>query len=615
MDPKWTRVIAIVVIVAVVIAGVAFYYVRNRSSSSCSLTSKNPLIVDQAETPDNPDPAATFTTPGWALVQQVYQGMVNYNGSSTTTFVPVLAHDWTTSNGNLTWTFHLRSGVTFSNGDPYNAYVQWFTMYRTLVMNQPPTFILGENFALPPNLNASQMANDLNNFNFENPTSNQLAVMMAPNQSFQVVNNLTIQLNLGMGYLGNLPYTYLLATLSAPTAFAVDPVAIQQNKGVTPNSTNDWMALNMLGTGQYTLQGTFSTTGSGYELQPNANYWGKVAAAQEPWNNMIQPAHVAIQVEFQGNSQVAIQDLKSGAAATASFAYLGPAEVAQLQGLSCVNVQPLDVVYGSTSGAWWIYMNQNTFPFNNISVREAVVHAIDYPEIIGTAFGGAATQWVGPVPPGYPYYNPANLPAYAYNVTQAQQEIASSPCKANACVGTVLNYMYLNVGDEWFNAAKILQANLATIGITINPVGVSLPQLYAEQPVDPMTSVCTAQEKSAGLGPFPIGQEFYTSDYIAPDDWTQNNAATNGSANYCMSAYADGTVNNLVYAAAGESNPANLTSDYTTITQRMYANYTDAWLVVPTQFSIYNPLLHGFVENPMASAEPFSILFNTQSAS
>lgn len=614
MDPKRTKVIAVVVIVALVLAGVGIYYLRTRASSTCALTSKDPLIVDQAEIPDSPDPGVTFSTPGWALVQQVYQGLVNYNGSNTTNFVPVLASGWTTSNGNLTWTFHLRPGVHFSNGDPYNAYVQWFTMYRTLVMNQPPAFILSENFALPPNVSSAQMSSDLDNFSFANPTTSELAVMEAANQSFQVVNNLTIDLNLGQGYLGPYPYTYLLASLSAPTAFAVDPTVIQANGGVSPNSTNDYMALNMVGTGQYTLQGTFTTTGSGYVLVPDPNYWGKAADTQLPWNNMIQPAQHKVQVQYQSTDQVTIQDMKSGAAATASFAYLGPSEVGQLQGQACVTVQPLNVVYGSTSGSWWVYMNQNTFPFNNLSVRAAVVHAINYPEIITTVFGGAASQWVGPVPPGYPYYNPANLAPYPYNLTLAQQEIANSPCKNNACASTVLNYEYLNLGD-WISVAKILQANLAAIGITIHPVGISLAQLYSEQTVDPTTGVCTAQETSSGLGPFPIGQEFYTSDYISPDDWTQNNAATNGSANYCMSAYADPTVDNLVYTAASESNPANLTSDYTTMTERMYQNYTDAWLVVPTQYAVYSTLLHGYVQNPMASAEPFSILFNTQSAS
>jgi ABC-type transport system substrate-binding protein len=79
-----------------------------------------------------------------------------------------------------------------------------------------------------------------------------------------------------------------------------------------------------------------------------------------------------------------------------------------------------------------------------------------------------------------------------------------------------------------------------------------------------------------------------------------------------MSGYNNGTVNSLVYAAAADRNPSNVSNDYAQITKLMYNNYTDAWLVVPTQYAVYNSNLHGFLENPMASSEPFTLSFQTQ---
>ena len=79
-----------------------------------------------------------------------------------------------------------------------------------------------------------------------------------------------------------------------------------------------------------------------------------------------------------------------------------------------------------------------------------------------------------------------------------------------------------------------------------------------------------------------------------------------------MAGFSNGTVDTDTFAAAGDSNPADLTSYYTNMTQIMYDNYTDIWLVVPTSFAVYASDLHGFVQNPMASAEPFAIGFNTQ---
>ncbi len=631
MDPKWRNVIVVGIVVVVVVAGLGLYLTRPQSSSkSCgvALKSTNPILIDQAEIPDSLDPAVTFSTPGWAAVQQVYQGLVNYNGSSYTSFSGVLAHNWTVSPNGYSWTFHLRPGVHFSNGDPFNAYVMWYSLYRSLLLVQGPQFILEQNF-FSTNFSASNpltyysdvnysnaanatLLNDLNTWNFDTPTSAEIALMGTANQSFQVLNNLTIELNLGYGYLGT-SYSYLLASISAPNSYAVDPVWVDQHGGISFGQPNSYMSVNTLGTGQYVLENYNGLAGGGYTLAPNPNYWGTTAAASDPTNPMIQPALSSVEIIFQDQQAVTINNLKSGAVAEASFAYVGPSTVSQLQGNPCVTVQALPTVYGSTSGSWWIYLDQNQFPFTNLSVREAIAHAINYTQIIQQAFGGYASQWVGPVPPSYPYYNPQGLSPYAYNLPLARQEIANSPCANGACKSLDFKYAYINTGGtDWSDTAQFLAADLAQINLTITPTAISLDQLYQEQTIDPATGVCTTLESTNG-GPFYMGQEFYTSDYISPDDWTQNDAISYGSANLCMSQFANATVDNLTLAAAASSNATFLNSSYSTMTNIMYNNYTDIWLVVPTSFAVYSTYLHGFLENPMASAEPYSLLFNTQS--
>jgi len=614
------QIVAVVVVILVVIGGVVIYVQLTRPPSAvCTLGSKNPLIFDQPESPDNTDPATTFSTPGWGIVQQVYQGLVMYNQSSYTTFLPILAKNWTFSTDHFNITFHLRPGAHFSNGDPVNAYVMWFSLYRSIVMNQPPEFILGQNFYLPglSNLTATPreirqttnyMETALSTWNFFAPTSAQITYMKRTDQSFQVIDNRTIQLNLGYGYNGPVAYAYIFSTLAAPVAAAVDPTVIQANGGVHPGP-NTWMASNLLGSGPYKIQSYDPATGE--VLVPDPNYWGTAAAAAEPWNNVLQPAKSSIQINFQGTTAVEVQDLKSGQVAGASFAYVGPSTVNDLKTTACVTVTTLDDVYSSTAGGWWIYMNQNVPPFNNLSVRKAVVHAINYQEIINVAFGGYAKQWVGPVPPGYPYYNPDNLAPYPYDLALAKQEMNNSPYPLPQGYGPTLNYEYINLGD-WKTVATLLQGYLSQIGIKINPVAIPLDQLYVEQVLD-ASGTCTTMTNVNG-GPFPIGQEFYTSDYIAPDDWTQNNAISYGSANMCMSQYNNLTMDSLVIDAAGQSNPTNLTNDYSQITRMMYDNYTNAWLVVPQQFAVYNQLLHGVVFNPMGSGLPFTMVMNTEYA-
>lgn len=607
--------IVIVVAIVVIISAVAAYYIVTRSSA-CHLTSTNPLIFDQAEQPDTLDPQVTFTTPGWGIVQQIYQTLVMYNGTSYTSFAGVLAKNWTESSDGYNITFTLRTGVHFSNGDPFNPYVMWYSLNRALVMNQAPQFILSENFWYPHvnyysdpaaiNASIAQLTTELNAFNYSSPTSAQKAVMMDPFQSFQVIDDHTIQLNLGYGYLGT-AYTYILATLAAPIAAAVDPVVIEANGGVNDTS-NDWMSTNMLGTGQYVLASY--NTASGFLLQRDPNYWGATAAQAEPLNNDIQPGKSDIQINFQADPARVTTDLKTGAVAGASFAYLGPSTVKDLSGATCVSVKAMPPVYGSTSGAWWIYMNQNEEPFNNWSVRAAIAHAVNYTQLINTAFGGNARQWVGPVPPDYPYYNPSQLPNYTYNLALAKQYMQNSPWPNG--YNKTIKYAYINLGD-WFDVATILQQNLKEIGINIELVPITLDNLFQEQAIDPNTGICGTATTANG-GPFIMGQEFYTSDYISPDDWTQNNAVSSGSANACMSHYANSDVDNWSYQAAAESNPAVLKELYTNITTTMYYNYTDIWLVGPTSFAVSSTLLQGVVSNPMGSGLPFTMLFNTEYA-
>jgi peptide/nickel transport system substrate-binding protein len=81
----------------------------------------NPFIcVYGLETPpyQTYDPAQDSTT--CATWGNVYESLVRYD-STTKEFVPWLATSWETSSDGLTWTFHLRQGVKFQDGTPFNA--------------------------------------------------------------------------------------------------------------------------------------------------------------------------------------------------------------------------------------------------------------------------------------------------------------------------------------------------------------------------------------------------------------------------------------------------------------------------------------------------------------
>ena len=627
MNPRSLRIASVVVAVLTVISASSTYYalsIQAQRASTCSLSSTNPLVIDQPEVPDSLDPAQVYTAPGWGIVQNVYQTLVMYNGSSYIDHQPLLAKNWSESKDGFHWNFTLWPDEYFSNGDPINAYVMWYSLYRTLIMNQAIAILAEENFYPPQvsyysplttieasNATLAQMENTFNTLaNVTNPAPTVLNYMEAQNQSFQVINVSTIEVNLGFGYLGPIPYAFLLDQMAMPIFAAVDPLVVAAHGGVVPDDANSWMANDMVGSGPYKL--TFWSPSTGYTLAPSSNYWGAGPAAKLLWDNNLQPAKSSIDVSFQGDPAIVTDNLESGTAATASFAFIGPSTLSAVSHARCLKVQALPVVYGSTTFSSWIYLDQQPAlpgepmnPFANWSVRAAVSHAINYSQIIQVAFNGNATRWVGPVPPGYPYYNPDNLTPYTYNLSLAKKLIAQSPCSTGC---GPLNFDYIDTGD-WNVVADLIKADLSKIGINLALAGITIGTLVEEQAHDLSTGNCISAESFNG-GPFYAGIDYYTADYVAPDDATQANALSYGGFNVCMSEYDNATMDNLVLSAAGQSNTSIASGEYAQMTQMMYDNYTNVWLVIPTQFAVYSTLLQGLVTNAEGAVNPFQFEYN-----
>lgn len=64
--------------------------------------------------PSTLDPALIADTYGFTVAQQLFDGLVQYDGSLT--IIPAIAQSWKGSRNGLSWTFQLRKGVKFHNG-------------------------------------------------------------------------------------------------------------------------------------------------------------------------------------------------------------------------------------------------------------------------------------------------------------------------------------------------------------------------------------------------------------------------------------------------------------------------------------------------------------------
>jgi peptide/nickel transport system substrate-binding protein/oligopeptide transport system substrate-binding protein len=64
--------------------------------------------------PSSLDPAVISDIYGFTVAQQIFDGLVQYDG--TVNIVPAIAENWKGSRDGLNWTFYLRKGVKFHNG-------------------------------------------------------------------------------------------------------------------------------------------------------------------------------------------------------------------------------------------------------------------------------------------------------------------------------------------------------------------------------------------------------------------------------------------------------------------------------------------------------------------
>lgn len=96
-----------------------------------------------------PPASLDFTTTGGAAIPQalmgnVYETLVRIDASGNVT--PGLAKTWDISPDRRTYTFHLREGVRFSNGSPFNASTAEFSIHRV----KSPAWSNGQKKAMDP---------------------------------------------------------------------------------------------------------------------------------------------------------------------------------------------------------------------------------------------------------------------------------------------------------------------------------------------------------------------------------------------------------------------------------------------------------------------------------
>jgi ABC-type transport system substrate-binding protein len=664
-------VIVVVVIVILVLAGVGIYAYTAMSSSSSSSSSGsttstssptgstftlNPSnssqLIDESPTAqyDSLDPAVGFfVTDGYFA--NVFQGLDQYSSTNSTAVVPSLASSWTVSSNFENYTFTMRPNTDFSNKDPINAYVAWFSFVRGNYINNPSTAYysnyldlfysgsvpytptcstthptsacqtmpdaagnvwpwgleaaLSSTFKIPIT-NENKLVAALNNVmsHFNTANASIQALMAYPHQAFVASSSSTFQMNVIQ------PYSLLLLALPPQWGAIVDPVYIDAHGGVANNTEPAGLSTNgMVGSGPY-MYGTVGPSESFLVLNANPNYWAKGLAGIDP---VLQAPSIPTVIMYFGNEpSTEIQDFSSNKAQVvfpeisefanlySSYKYAAYFPFSQL--LDNAGAPLCDLANG---------INTQVYPTNSTLLREGMVHSVNYTQILDELYvynGQAlATLSLPPVPPGWgPLDNPQNTPLYSYNINLAAQYVNKAGQQAGWYAvmsnGTVLGnskgvqlpaleYAYvvpLTPLQQTVN--DILTTDMGQVGIRIVPTGITEGQ-YEVDEASPQTTPPITGVGWCADWPDPIFQQF-------------NDMATGAAhqANWVNNA----TLNALAAKIPFETNPTQQLAD--TVTAYKMFTQLSTILQMPNQDSLFivQPYVHGLVYSPFQ----FAIFYN-----
>ncbi|HKI55809.1 MAG TPA: ABC transporter substrate-binding protein [Trueperaceae bacterium] len=106
------------------------------AASGLALAQNNVLTIGTTDSVTELSPANSYDFFTWNVLAQTSEGLVKLQPGGTQ-IEPSLATSWDISSDGLTYTFHLRQGVTFTDGSPMNAQAVKWSFDRALKLDGP----------------------------------------------------------------------------------------------------------------------------------------------------------------------------------------------------------------------------------------------------------------------------------------------------------------------------------------------------------------------------------------------------------------------------------------------------------------------------------------------
>lgn len=367
------------------------------------------------------DPATAIDYQSWIVVEQMFNGLYNFDKDGRT--YPDLAEaPPRISSDGLTYTIALRKGVRFHHGREVDAEDVKFSFERTLT---PATKSWGQRF-----LSGIDGAKDM------------LDGKATELRGLRVVDRHTIQIRLAE------PQGVFVSNLGVSTGFIV-PRDVVRDRGSA-------FAQKPVGTGPYRF--VEWVPGQRFAMERNPDYFVKGVPRIErvEYALGVDPAVAMLKLE-RGE----VDFLADGIPAADYARVMGDSRLRELVGSG-----PLYVT-------WWLGVNMTMKPFDDLRVRRAVALAIDKERLI-RLLRGQAVRADGFLPPGVPGHR-ANRPRMPYDVAEAKSLLATAGHPA----GFKTELYYRSDQPVHKTVAEAVQQDLKGVGIEIDLRPLTTSAFYA----------------------------------------------------------------------------------------------------------------------------------------
>jgi peptide/nickel transport system substrate-binding protein len=389
-------------------------------------SSADPVVLDGALVSDGESLRA---------IDQMFEGLVTLSLGGTE-IEPALATEWEASEDGLEWTFQLREGVTFHDGEPFNAEAVCFNFDRWYNFSGPlqnpsasyywQTVFGG--FAEPE----------------EGSPETSLYESCEATSEFEVVLNLT---KASTSFLGALALTnFTIASPKALEEFGADEGTVDEETGFRPTGT--YGTEHPTGTGPFKFESW--TRGDRLVMVKNEDYWGEPAKIDELIFRPISDNAARLQALQAGEIQ--------------GYDLVEPQDIPTIEGDD--NLQILD---RPAFNIGYVGINQKNAPLEKLEVRQAIAHALNRQEVVENFYAGrgeVAHQFMPPELFGYA----DEVTEYEYDPERAQELLqeagVETPLELTFCYPTDVSRPYMPDPPRNFEA---FAANLNAAGFKITP--------------------------------------------------------------------------------------------------------------------------------------------------